>query len=588
MLTRKYLLALALGLAALAISAPSREAAADEQSDRIERLIRQLGASKFADRERAQRELRAIGVPALGALRDAAKDDGERGRRARDLVAELQQKALIDQVLAPKKVRLQLRDAPVIDAVDELVRQSGYNIQIQGEVANLVKRKVTLDTGETSFWQAFDQLCDRAGLVEIPAQPQDANPLQNDPRVGPGRQPLRPAPVRPAMPRVPQPRKQPPGGLKAGPPALGQNLLPPERVVVVQGQFPPRGGKADDEQLRELQKLLEQQMQKMLDQMQKQLQQRDPAGRPGMQKLDQEMLQQLLKQLQQLRQFQQMPQMQIRPLPGLGGRFRGDPEPVEPEIRQINVTDGSPPKVPTAYVGALRLRLLPTDRARQDEANLALDVSVEPRVPGFGVGEGSRIGRAVDDRGQELTASVVNRVQAVRGVRGVMSVSEPVVQIRLGDKESKTIKELRGQLSGVALVKTDPLIVVNDIFNAVGKTFKGANGGSIEILGVEKKGDGEVQVQMRQEIPAFEQNGTRAASLPSLVDAKGESYQVVQVPSRGRRTNGRVITQELTMLFKANPGQGDPTRLVLNGVRTVTLQLPFAFENVPLPAAPAR
>ena len=73
-----------------------------------------------------------------------------------------------------------------------------------------------------------------------------------------------------------------------------------------------------------------------------------------------------------------------------------------------------------------------------------------------------------------------------------------------------------------------------------------------------------------------------------LLDAKGESSQLVQGPSRGRRTNGRVITQELTMLFKANPGQGDPTQLVLNGVRTVTIELPFVFENVPLPAAPAR
>src|SRR6266540_3574441 len=76
-----------------------------------------------------------------------------------------------DKVLAAKKVRLNLKDTLVIDAVDELVRQSGYNVQIQGDVANLVKRKVTLDTGETTFWQAFDQLCQKAGLEEIPAAP---------------------------------------------------------------------------------------------------------------------------------------------------------------------------------------------------------------------------------------------------------------------------------------------------------------------------------------------------------------------------------------------------------------------------------
>jgi hypothetical protein len=587
MLSRNCLLALGLGLAVLANNSSTRPASADEQSDRIERLVRQLGASKFADRERAQRELRAIGVPALDALKNASRDDGEKGRRARELVVELQQKALIDQVLAPKNVRLNLKDTPVIDAVDELVRQSGYNIQIQGEVAGLAKRKVTLDTGVTTFWQAFDQLCDKAGLVEIPAQTPNANPLQNDPRIAPGRQPFRPNPGRPGMPRI-QPQKLGQGLLKVGGGPDGPDLN--GGLIVFQAQFPPRGGMPDDEEFKQLQKLLDQQMQKMLKQLEQQLKQMQP-GRPGqlqpLQQQQQKMLQEMLRQLQQLKQFQQLPQMQIRPLPGMGGRFRAEPEPVEQEIRQINVKDGTPQKVSTAYVGALRLRLLPTERARQDEASLALDISLEPRVPGFSVSEGSRIQRAVDDRGQELTANLVNRVHAVRGVRGVVSVSEPILHVRLGDKESKAIKELRGQLNGLALAKTDPLIVVEDIFNAVGKTFKGA-GGSIEILGVEKKGDGEVQVQMRLESPAFEQNGTRAASLPSLVDAKGESYQVLQVPSRGRRTNGRVITQELTMLFKANPGQGDPSRLVLNGVRTVTVQLPFRFENVPLPARQER
>src|SRR5205814_8172129 len=111
------------------------------------------------------------------------------------------------------------------------------------------------------------------------------------------------------------------------------------------------------------------------------------TGRPGklqqLQQQQQQMLQQMMKQLQQLKQFQQFPQMQIRPLPNLGGRLRADPEPVEPEIRQINVKDGSPQKVPTAYVGALRLRLLSTERVHKDEAHLLLDISLEPKVPGF-------------------------------------------------------------------------------------------------------------------------------------------------------------------------------------------------------------
>ena len=582
MLNRKCLLALVAGLALLWNTLPNHEAAADEQSDRIEKLVKQLAASKFADRERAERELRASGTPALGAIKNAGKDDGEMGRRARVLVVEVQQKALLDQVLAPKKVRLNFKDTPVIDAVDELVRQSGYNIQIQGEVAGLVKRKVTFDTGVTTFWQAFDQLCARAGLIEIPSRTPPANLGQPNPFFNPGRQQFRPFRIQPLMPNFPAPRfRQPPGVRKVqARPQAGVQL------VAAQFPFPQPGGMPDDEQFKQFEKLLNQQMERMLDHLQKQLQQMpkgQPGRLPGLEQQQQQMLQQMLQQLRQLRQFQQFPRMQIQPWPGLGGRFQPQPEPVEPEIRQINVKDGTPKKVPTAYVGAMRIRLLPAERFRQDEANLMFEISAEPKVPGFSAKDGSRIERAVDERGQEIDARVVTRVLAVRGPRGVTSSPEPVLNVRVGDREIKAFKELRGKLHGLALAKTDPLIVVNDVFNAAGKTFKGPNGSSIEVFAVEKKGEGDVQVQMRLTSPAFVADGVRAASLPALVDVKGESYQVVQVPSRGRRTNGRTVTQELTMLFRAHPGQGDASRLVLNGVRPVTVQLPFAFTNVPLP-----
>ena len=46
------------------------------------------------------------------------------------------------------------------------------------------------------------------------------------------------------------------------------------------------------------------------------------------------------------------------------------------------------------------------------------------------------------------------------------------------------------------------------------------------MLGVEKKGDAEIQVQIRLESPPFHADGTRATNLPTLVDAKGEGYQL--------------------------------------------------------------
>jgi hypothetical protein len=374
--------------------------------------------------------------------------------------------------------------------------------------------------------------------------------------------------------------------------------------MFAQVQFGRPGGR-EDEQLKELQQLMEKRMVELLQRLEKQLQDLQQARPGGMapfapgqrqpfQLQQQQLLQQLLKQFQQLRQLQPGQMPQLGGFPQLGGRLRPAPEPAEPEIRQINVKDGTPQRVPTAYAGAARLRLLPATDGKRDgevifegkrdgEVSYNVDVSLEPKVYAFTPADGSRIERAVDDMGQGLTGTLTSAVQAARGGRGVVSVNQPVLQVRLGEKKAKALKELRGQLAGQVLAPSEPLIVVNDIFNAVGKTVRGAQGGSIEVLGVEKKGDGEVQVQLRVETPPMQRDGTRAASLPTLVDAKGEGYQLVQVPSRSRRSNGRVITQELTLLFRANPGQGDPSRLVLNGVQPVTVQVPFTFENVPLP-----
>src|SRR5439155_1175321 len=45
-------------------------------------------------------------------------------------------------------------------------RKAGFQIQIEGDQTKLAARKITIDTGEVPFWQAVDQFCLKAGLVE--------------------------------------------------------------------------------------------------------------------------------------------------------------------------------------------------------------------------------------------------------------------------------------------------------------------------------------------------------------------------------------------------------------------------------------
>jgi uncharacterized protein (TIGR03067 family) len=58
---------------------------------RITQLVEQLGAAGYAKREAAERELAAIGIPALAALKSAAggSDDPEVRVRAEDLIREI-------------------------------------------------------------------------------------------------------------------------------------------------------------------------------------------------------------------------------------------------------------------------------------------------------------------------------------------------------------------------------------------------------------------------------------------------------------------------------------------------------------------
>ena len=67
---------------------------------------------------------------------------------------------IADGLLAPKKVRVKLDDVTVAEAVDQLAKLSGYQIELGSDAA--AKRKVTLNTGEVTFNEALDALCQKA------------------------------------------------------------------------------------------------------------------------------------------------------------------------------------------------------------------------------------------------------------------------------------------------------------------------------------------------------------------------------------------------------------------------------------------
>lgn len=77
------------------------------------------------------------------------------------------------------------QDTPLNDAVADLSKSIGHLIFLSDQDGKLRNRMLTLTTGEVSFWEAFDQFCAKAGVVEgvpqvslSPARPQLPQPGQ--------------------------------------------------------------------------------------------------------------------------------------------------------------------------------------------------------------------------------------------------------------------------------------------------------------------------------------------------------------------------------------------------------------------------
>src|SRR5258707_521154 len=125
MRTRYWLPALVLWLAVL-VAAPAADAPKAD-AERVAKLVKQLGSDDFEEREKASKELEAIGGPALDALRAAAKsEEAEVKTRAASLLQKAEKKAIAEKVLTPTKVKLSFKDTPLADAVAEFSKKSGY------------------------------------------------------------------------------------------------------------------------------------------------------------------------------------------------------------------------------------------------------------------------------------------------------------------------------------------------------------------------------------------------------------------------------------------------------------------------------
>src|SRR5262249_48583842 len=171
---RPVALLLLLGWTATFALAAASPAADPPSAPTIAQWVLRLGSSDFADREEACRALYALGTPALAALHKGALREGaEVRRRSRELVQRIERRSETARLIEPHRVHLIFKDTPVAEALADFARQSGCNLELGGDKTRLADRKVTLDTGVVTFWEAFDQFCRHAGLVEANLAPEN-------------------------------------------------------------------------------------------------------------------------------------------------------------------------------------------------------------------------------------------------------------------------------------------------------------------------------------------------------------------------------------------------------------------------------
>jgi hypothetical protein len=454
MMRRTFTAVLLMGLAFGVLAALPTNAAPAPDAAKIDKLIEQLGSAKFDEREQATKDLDAIGAPALEALRKATKSaDAEVRMRSTELVKAIEKRAETETVLKPTKVHLVFKDTPVPEAVEEFKKKSGYLIVLHDPENKLKERKITLDTGETTFWKAFDQFCEKAGVHEASQQELfQPVPLPPGGPVPPGLPPIQIQPVPPIklqpLEKPAAPTDQPQKAAQQGARAAGA-LAADEKPTETKPAAPPAAQPAPPVAP-------------------------PPVGGPA---------------------------QGVRPVP---------PRFVPQQPGQITLVDGKPEVEATDYSSAVRVRALTKPpmfgNAPEGEILFALDISPEPKITWQRL-IGVKLEKAIDDNEQKLGEAPPPNVPGINngpfpggGVKILPAVAPAIVRpnfannlhqytpIRLkkGEKASKSIKELTGTIAAEVLAEPKTLISTDDVLKSAGKTFKGDEGGSIKIVSVDK------------------------------------------------------------------------------------------------------
>jgi hypothetical protein len=292
---------------------------------------------------------------------------------------------------------------------------------------------------------------------------------------------------------------------------------------------------------------------------------------------------------------------------------------------EITLVAKDPLDLPTFYSGAVRVRAVPAqlfgmERPLADGPRVLLDVAPQPHLAWRGVLE-VRVGQAIDDQGQALAQSLptVRSAPDPTSARNVGFtdfarypqlnglVSQRIaIDLKAGEQPTTSLSRLEGIVIAQMQTPFEPIIAVEPILQAPGRTFKTRDGLTLKIIDVHRETQDRVRIEVGLQDPTATRvafagrralpgnrillgNGQAIMETPtpspwtsfSLLDGKGHRYALRGVENRLQgQING--ISQESSMTYVRNPGEGEPAKFVFSGQRTVIVEIPFKLKDVPV------
>jgi hypothetical protein len=601
------LLALFISLASVWLLAGPATADKDDPQQ-IDKLIEQLGSGSFQEREAATKALDAIGAPALEKLRKAAEsDDIEVSRRASDLVKRIEKRADVSRVLTPKRVHLVSKDTPLKEALEDFKKKSGYEITLYDPDSKLINRRVTLDTGEVPFWEAFDQFCDKTDLA--PATPQDMRVLMMQQM---REQQQRMIEIERQRAALPQPAGVPPAKEKKESTAEKKEESKPaakkeEGAKAAPPAAPPFGPVAPAPV--------------------------DVRARFGVGSV--------------------MGQNQLVLMEGKGKRLPTH------YAGAVCIRAKSLEEAPGAPNGPLNVSLQVAAEPKLQVRSI-VSTRVDKALDDNGQSLAQQTAGADEDlpRGPVVAPPVARAIPA-GAVRYPMMMGGPgltVVQFKKGEKPSKTLAELKGTITVQVIDESRMMFTTDDILKSSGAKLRNKDSASLTVVEASKTDAGQIVVQVELELPpdvmparnpgvagaaiasgvrinaavpvaapppapaadkpketpakgekdkakedAQTKLGTRpaAARVPAftdmgvrypgnmfsglrLLDEKGKSLPINRVTASSQVAAGGKNETKYEITFEATKDENGPFKLTFSGSRIVTLDLPFTLKDVPL------